>query len=328
MLIQSQVARLTAQLEESREREQEFRQLSDRSKKEVDGYAASINKIQTRFMEALKDRGTFEHECNEAKEEAAALQSALASSKKENTKLEERNAELQKKLTEATDALLHSSVPGVAKMTHLEQDLAESRAAAQQLQKRLTVAQGDLEYAKTAYQQASQAAAQLRTENRELETRAARLADDRDSHNPDPQAARTRTLQLQQRREVAELVRMLDEQRAIVRDRENEIQRLRDEVRGLRATRRDTRQSSVPRSPRLSAALGSSVLSPRSHSHSHSHHHQTATPSARGAGGSSRAASPMSGAGTAGAGTPQQQGPPPMGIFETPLLGRHAHLRD
>ena len=95
------------------------------------------------------------------------------------------------------------------------------------------------------------------------------------------------------------------------------VNRLREEVRSLRASRRETRGSSVPRSPRL----GSSILSPRNN-------HQSTTPSsiARGAT-SSRAASPAAGA----------QQLPPMGVFDaggggaggvTAFFGRHAHLRD
>ena len=118
----------------------EFRQLSDRSKKEVDGYAASINKIQTRFMEALKDRGIFEAECTEAKEQASTLTTSLESARKENETLKDTNTELRKKLSEATESLLHSSVPELSKMAQLSQDLEESRAAAQ-----LRVENGELE---------------------------------------------------------------------------------------------------------------------------------------------------------------------------------------
>lgn len=315
-----QVSRLTAQLEESRRREEEFRQLSDRSKKEVDGYTVSINKIQTKFMEALRDRGIFEAECNEAKEQAETLTSSLQSARKEIATLKDTNTEFRSKLSEATESLLHSAVPELAKMAQLEKDLEESRAVTQRLEKRLTLAQGDHEYTKTAYQQASQSAAQLRTENGELESRIEDL-ERRAGDNV------VRIHELQNRQEVAELARLLAEQRALVRDRELELNRLRDEIRSLRNSRRETRQSSVPRSPRLSAAALGAVLSPRTHI--------PTTPSARGAASSSRAASPasVSGVGVGGVQYDRQQQqqqppPPPMGVFEPQFLGRHSHLRD
>ncbi|RYP26609.1 hypothetical protein DL768_011685 [Monosporascus sp. mg162] len=314
------IARLTAELQESREREDEFRRLSDRSKKEVDGYASSINTIQAKFMEALKDRGIFEADCAEAMEKANTLTSALESARKENATLRETNTELRKKLSEATQSLLNSSIPEVSKLAQLEKDLEEARARVQHLEKRVTLAQGDLEYTKNAYQQASHSATQLRAENRELEARVEALA-----RRADDNVARVN--ELQSRQEVAELARLLAEQRSIARDREARLGQLHEELRLARAGRRETRQSSVPRSPRTTAGLGggsssASVLSPRNHNH-----HPTTPSSVARAATTSRAASPASATGAQ----------PPLGVFESggggvvpgmPFFNRHAHLRD
>ncbi|RYP60926.1 hypothetical protein DL770_009887 [Monosporascus sp. CRB-9-2] len=315
-VLSAKIARLTAELQESRERENEFRRLSDRSKKEVDGYTSSINTIQAKFMEALKDRGIFEADCAEATEKANTLASALESARKENATLKETNTELQKKLSEATQSLLNSSIPEASKLAQLEKDLEEARARVQHLEKRVTLAQGDLEYTKNAYQQASHSATQLRAENRELEA-LARRADDNVA----------RVNELQSRQEVAELARLLAEQRSIARDREARLGQLHEELRLARAGRRETRQSSVPRSPRMTAALGggsssASVLSPRNHNH-----HPTTPSSVARAATTSRAASPASATGAQ----------PPLGVFESggggvvsgmPFFNRHAHLRD
>ncbi|RYP66488.1 hypothetical protein DL769_006031 [Monosporascus sp. CRB-8-3] len=318
--LSAKIARLTVELKESKERENEFRRLSDRSKKEVDGYTASINTIQAKFMEALKDRGIFEADCAEATEKANALTSALESARKENATLKETNTELRKKLSEATQSLLNSSIPEASKLAQLEKDLEEARTRVQHLEKRVTLAQGDLEYTKNAYQQASHSATQLRAENRELEARAEVLA-----RRADDNVARVN--ELQSRQEVAELARLLAEQRGITRDREARLGQLHEELRLARAGRRETRQSSVPRSPRMTAALGggsssASVLSPRNHNH-----HPTTPSSVARAATSSRAASPASATGAQ----------PPLGVFESggggvvpgmPFFNRHAHLRD
>ncbi|RYP34866.1 hypothetical protein DL766_002764 [Monosporascus sp. MC13-8B] len=318
--LSAKIARLTAELKESGERENEFRHLSDRSKEEVDGYTASINTIQTKFMEALKDRGIFEADCAEATEKANTLTSVLESVRKENATLKETNTELRKKLSEATESLLNSSIPEVSKLAQLEKDLEEARAKAQHLEKRVTLAQGDLEYTKNAYQQASHSATQLRAENRELEARLEALA-----RRADDNVARVN--ELQSRQEAAELARLLAEQRGITRDREARLGQLHEELRLARAGRRETRQSSVPRSPRMTAALGggsssASVLSPRNHNH-----HPTTPSSVARAATSSRAASPASATGAQ----------PPLGVFESggggvvsgmPFFNRHAHLRD
>ncbi len=304
-------------------------------------------------MEALKDRGIFEAECNEATEQARALTSALKSARNENETLKDANADLRKRLSEATESLLTSSVPEASRLARTEKELEEARDKVQYLEKRLALAQRDHEYAKNAYQEASQGTMQLRADNRALEARVEALA-----RQADDNVVRVR--QLQARRETEELAQLLSEQRAAVRDRELELGRLREEVRSLRNGRRETLQSSVPRSPRLSAALERSVLSPRTSSaaypHHHNHHHnqyRQSTPSVRGtAASSSRAASPASvvggggggggggGAGPGpgpgpGSGGPQQPQQPPMGVFESPggngataFFGRHAHLRD
>ncbi|RYP65397.1 hypothetical protein DL771_008342 [Monosporascus sp. 5C6A] len=318
--LSGKITRLTAELRESRERENEFRRLSDRSKKEVDGYTSSINTIQAKFMEALKDRGIFEANCAEATEKANTLTSALESARKENAILKETNTELRKKLSEATQSLLNSSIPEASKLAQLEKDLEEAQARVQYLEKRVTLAQGDLEYTKNAYQQASHSATQLRAENRELEARIEALA-----RRADDNVARVN--ELQSRQEVAELARLLAEQRGIARDHEARLGQLHEELRLARAGRRETRQSSVPRSPRMTAALGgasssASVLSPRNHNH-----HPTTPSSVARAATSSRAASPASATGVQ----------PPVGVFESggggvvsgmPFFNRHAHLRD
>ncbi|RYP16184.1 hypothetical protein DL767_010213 [Monosporascus sp. MG133] len=319
-VLAAKIARLTAELQESKERENEFRRLSDRSKKEIDGYTSSIGTIQAKFMEALKDRGIFEADCAEATEKANTLASALESTRKENATLKETNTELRKKLSEATQSLLNSSIPETSKLAQLEKDLEEARARVQHLEKRVTLAQGDLEYTKNAYQQASHTATQLRAENRELEARAEALARRADDNV-------VRVNELQSRQEVAELARLLAEQRGIARDREARLGQLHEELRLARSGRRATRQSSVPRSPRMTAALGggsssTSVLSPRNHNH-----HPTTPSSVARAATTSRAASPASATGAQ----------PPFGVFESggggvvpgmPFFNRHAHLRD
>ena len=89
--------RLTTQLAQSKERENEYRELSDRTKKEVDEHKAWFNKTQLKFMDALKDRGTYESECKAAQEKAEAVTTALESARKENETLKDTNAELKKK---------------------------------------------------------------------------------------------------------------------------------------------------------------------------------------------------------------------------------------
>ncbi|KAI1469751.1 uncharacterized protein F4812DRAFT_457152 [Daldinia caldariorum] len=244
--LSAKVTSLETKLRESREREKIFRRLSDRSKKEVDDYASTVNLMQEKYMAALKDRGTYEDQYYKAKEEALAASASLESKKREHNELKEKYAEQQKRLSAAHESLLESANPEVVKITRLEKELEEFKSKAQTFEKKVTLTNNELEYAKNAYQDASQRAAELQTENRALERRVEEL-------NRKANENMVKVNQIHAESESRELLRLLNEQKVIVRDRDMELNRLRDELRMLRESRRGTRQSSVPRSPRLSA---------------------------------------------------------------------------
>ncbi|KAI0844568.1 hypothetical protein F5Y00DRAFT_248311 [Daldinia vernicosa] len=244
--LSAKVTSLKAKLRESQMREKQFRQLSDRSKKEVDNYASTVRLVQEKYMNSLKDRGTYEDEYYKAKEEALAASASLDSKRRELDDLKEKFAEQEKRLSATHESLLKSANPEVAKMARLEKELEESKIKVQILEKKAALANNELEYAKNAYQDASQRAAELQTENRALEQRVEELHRKADDNM-------VQINQIYAESESKELLRLLNEQKSIVRDRDLELIRLRDELRMLKENRRGTRQSSVPRSPRLSA---------------------------------------------------------------------------
>ncbi|KAI1645595.1 uncharacterized protein F4817DRAFT_343082 [Daldinia loculata] len=244
--LSAKVTNLKAKLRESQMREKQFRELSDRSKKEVDNYASTVRLVQEKYMTSLKDRGTYEDQYYKAKEEALAASASLESKRREYDELKEKFAEQQKRLSAAHESLLKSANPEVAKMVRLEKELEESKIKVQSLEKKASLANNELEYAKNAYQDASRRAAELQTENRALEQRVEEL-------NRKANDNTVKINQIYAESESKELLRLLNEQKSIVRDRDLELNRLRDELRMLKENRRGTRQSSVPRSPRLSA---------------------------------------------------------------------------
>ncbi|KAI0457986.1 hypothetical protein F5B21DRAFT_58233 [Xylaria acuta] len=303
-------AGLESKLEESKARETEFRQLSDRAQKEVDGYVSSINNIQTRYMDALKERGIFEADCKIAQEQASVLSGSLESCRAEIATLKATRTELEKKLAENNNALLHSSNPDLVKVAELEKSLNEANADVQQLKKRIVVMQSDLDYSKNLYNQASQRAIDLSSENRGYENKIRDLQRKADDNIVEVN-------KVQSRNEVRILAQQVKEQKNLVRERTAELNRIKEELKSLKSGRRETRQSSVPRSPRLSS-LG--VMSPRN---------GTRVPSAMGGPSSSRGTSPQ----------------PPMAVFDGPVgsgngvqnaamfnqgpgANRFAHLRD
>ncbi|GAP84150.2 putative hda1 complex protein [Rosellinia necatrix] len=304
-------AEFGSKLEESKAREIEFRQLSDRAQSEVNGYVSSINKIQTRYMEALKERGIFEADCKTAQEQASVLSGSLDSCRAEIGMLKATRTELGKKLAEANEALLHSSNPNLIKMAELENNLNIANTEVQRLETKLILVQSEADYNKNLYNKASQRATELSAENRGYEKKIGELQRKADNNIIEVN-------KIQSRNEVRILAQQVKEQKNLVRERATELTRVKDELKSLKSGRRETRQSSVPRSPRLNSLGG--VMSPRN---------GTRGPSAMGGPSSSRGTSPQ----------------PPVAVFDNPVgsgngmqnaallnqgpgASRFAHLRD
>ncbi|KAK6067442.1 hypothetical protein SCUP515_10175 [Seiridium cupressi] len=297
----AKMAKLEAELEKTRSERDQFRELADRTKREVDSWTTSMKRIQPRYMAALRDRGIFQKERDTALENQREMSAQLQLTKKELSTASQTNGELKQKLAEAQESLLSGDNPDLAKMTRIEKEVEEARVKVSAFEKKAASAQRDREFASNEYQNASHRAFELRKENDALQQQIVDLARKADDNI-------VLINQTQQRNEVGELVRLLEEQRTIVKDRENELNRAREQLAVLKNGRRETRQSSVPRSPRLG------VSSPRTV-------RRAAPEAASGAG--SRGTSPsfdvggtiMPGIGSLFAG--QQQG-----------NGRYAHLRD
>ena len=130
-----------------------------------------------------------------------------------------------------------------------EKDLEAAQAEVERMKKRVDNAERELEYTRGAYQNASQAANDLGNENRELAVRIKGL-----EHKASENLLTIHKVNVEN--QVKQLIKANDELAVVLRERESEIDRLREEMRVLK-TRRETRQSSVPKSPRMG------VMSPR-----------------------------------------------------------------
>lgn len=341
-----QVAKLEADLKEKETVEELTNRRLRALELQVKSHEKSARKIQPKYMEALRDRGTFEIERDRAVKALEAANARLAASNAAVQELKEKNTALEARLVEATTT---AAAPGDSARAD---DGAEPVAAANSttdaaahqkpydriaaLEKKLASATADRDFIGERYQAASSAAAQLGTENAELKGQLEGLAA-RASEN-------LREVQrIQKSAEADGLRRMLREQGAIARERERELERARDELRLLRNGRRETRAGSTPRSPRLG------VMSPRGGGRA-----GNGGTAAAPAGGAGPMASVMGGGSSAGGGGvgvggngPGSRGnsPAPMGgVFDggagsgplpgmtlfgqQPGNGRWGHLRD
>ncbi|ORY71305.1 uncharacterized protein BCR38DRAFT_479809 [Pseudomassariella vexata] len=300
--LSTRILKLEAELQETRAQRESFRELSDRTKQELDSWVTSLKKIQPKYMVALKDRGTFQAERDAARKEANVTSARLESAQDEIDALKKTNATLERKLGEANESLLTSANPELAKMARLRKDNDNNSMKITALEKKVTLAENEVEFFRDRFQQASQGTRDLIDTKADLKRQVEEL-----SRKASDNIVKVNKIQAQS--EARELTRMLNEQTAIVRDRDNELNRVKAELRSAKNGRRETRQSSVPQSPRMG---GLGVLSPRNAGRNTSA--AVGAPSSRG---TSPAAPP---------GVFDGHGGPLFG--QQPGNGRFAHLRD
>ncbi|KJZ74175.1 hypothetical protein HIM_06406 [Hirsutella minnesotensis 3608] len=245
-------------------------------------YERTTNQVYGSHRKALEDRSKL---AAENKKLEAMLQTAKESASKDSAKAEKRISELEAVVTRLT-----ADPEGIDSETPLAKTnkvLMESQERVQMLEKRLENAHKDGEYVRNLYQEASSSAGATQTENEELKKQVADLQQKSDG--------RVRIHEIQAESSARDSTRHIRELKALVKERELELDRVREDLRQLRNGRRETRQVSVPRSPRTG------MMSPR---------HGRAYGSS-----ASRGTSPAPAPGSDGATLP-------------PGNGRWAHLRD
>ncbi|KAK3904205.1 hypothetical protein C8A05DRAFT_13895 [Staphylotrichum tortipilum] len=246
----AKIAELEAQLATQNIIETKMREHFSSLESQLRSNERTIQSIQPKFMEALKDRGTFAKQCQNAVEKATAATARLEAQKAEVETLKEKNKALEAKLSETTDILTNSTVPEIAQLAQAEKARTEALSTIEKVEKKLRTAQNEADYSRKAYQDASNAHTELDREFKTLRASAAEL-------ERRAGANLLRIHQIQAEGEARETARRFDELRATLENRERELERAKDELRYLKSGRRETRQSSVPRSPRMG------VMSPR-----------------------------------------------------------------
>ena len=212
--------------------------------------AKTIRKCQERLLEATQDRGVFQAERDKATAALATTQEKLTSRTEALAEMRTQKTELETRLAE-TNALLAGSVqPDVAQIGTLRTELGTAKDKIASLQRKVANADQDLDHARHAYQDASNAAADLSTENRDLSARVKELERRAADNLRQIHESHLRSEAGAYRAQWSEAVTMLKE-------RQSELEWTREELRVLKNGRRETRQQSVPRSPRLG------VISPR-----------------------------------------------------------------
>lgn len=316
-----QIATLQSRLASQSTIEGQYRDLIKSLEAQVQSWEKSVRNAQPKFYQANRDRGIFQKE-NEA------IKKKLEQRDREITKLKEQNQALQAKL----------DTPELARSTAAEEELEKARAKIQSLERRIKSTEDNMDYLREQYQTATSEANKFENERRELLGRITELEKKAGKNFLEIQ---TKNREMNEREQLRQLMEKNDR----IRDLEREVDRAREDLRHMKNGRRETRQGSVPRSPRP-GAVGGIIMSPRPPRGVGAVGQQQGGPGSRGTSpapvtgnfynnnnsdgysSSASAAGPgNSGAGAAGGG---RGGPPSMTLFSQPTGngGRWEHLRD
>lgn len=241
------LAEKVAELERQREfadAEAEYKSAIEGLSKRVKEYERTSSKIYKAHRMALQDRSKYEAS---AKSAEAALLKAKEQTQKDADKAQAKITELEEQIARLVAPQDGSEDSPLAVSEKL---LKEAQANAKRLEERVKLAQNEAEYARVLYQDGSADAATVRGENIDLKKENEELK----QKNSDSLAS---VHKINAEASIAEYLSQIKALAAQLRDRESEVDRVRDELRQLRSVRRDTRQSSVPRSPRMG------MMSPR-----------------------------------------------------------------
>ncbi|TQN71188.1 putative membrane protein, partial [Colletotrichum shisoi] len=245
--LSTKISELEHQLEEKTTLEINLRKHITNLAKRVKSHDKTINLIQERHMAALRERSQFESLRDDAQQnEGKAWEETHVWQDKAKT-LEE---ELKKKSAILEEALINAGTVATETFKEKTAELEKALGKIAELEKKLESRDGELGYARDAYQTANHANSELTRENRELKEQVELL-------RKSAVGSLAQVQKVNAGEQVKEMQRQITETQAISKDREKELARIEKELRALKNGRRETRQQSVPRSPRLG------MMSPR-----------------------------------------------------------------
>lgn len=231
---------------EASNRDAEYRAVITSLEKRVKEYERSTHIIYETERVALQDRSRFE---GEKRKIEAAMQSAAAQAEREAEKARRKISELETTVARLTQDP-NASDPQDTPLARSEKLLQEAQAKIAMLEKRLENAHKEADYIRSTYQDAASRASELQAENNQLRKQNEDLSEKAAENS-------VRIHEIQERNTAHIYLQQIAELKAQIQSRDMELERAREELRQLKNGRRETRQSSVPRSPRMG------MMSPR-----------------------------------------------------------------
>lgn len=218
---------------------------------QLDDLERDLEGLQYRFEEQRMELASTKSALDEANSTAMTAMERMNQAMTSSGTLRTERTELKQKLEDANKKLLEHEIPERREYEELRLALEKATLDKEKSDKRAETAQRDLDWTRSAYQESSSRALELAEQSRDLEAKLAvteRLASDQQIRAQQESGRnRDKALATQNRK----LKQLLSDREALLKLKDEELQRLKDANRG----RMGTRGNSVPRSPRLGSPM-------------------------------------------------------------------------
>jgi len=242
----------------SNEAQLRLQQLLSEAQLQIEEHVSALSELQFRHEEQRDQLIRVTNERDAAIITAQQAVTRYTEAADSASKLKATRTMLQEQLDAANARLLKHEVPERAELEASRLAAEQARTETVKLQERLEKVQKELEYTRSLYQNTSQRASGLATQNTDLDARL-KLAEGQATGEQAKLRqmsydAQSRAL----RADNQQLKAQLKDRQAALKFRDEEIARLKEASRG----RMGTRGSSIPRSPRLGSPMKSRQGSP------------------------------------------------------------------
>jgi chromosome segregation ATPase len=240
------------ELDKKDETNVQLRQKVIELERRVDDYDATLRKIHPKYREAIRERGDFELSRNAAQSQAAVLTERIQARISEIESLKEQKKSLETELASSRTALGNSPIPEVAELAKAQEAIRSLEDEKARLEKRIASLQKDFDFTRDSYQKASSSAVEAMNELGEMKEKMVEL-------KRKASDTTVRIAEIQRSNANKENIERIQELESLISDREQELKKVHEELKVKTNGRRETRGTSVPRSPRM----GSGAMSPR-----------------------------------------------------------------
>ncbi|KAF2208491.1 hypothetical protein CERZMDRAFT_101241 [Cercospora zeae-maydis SCOH1-5] len=230
--------------------EQKLRELLQNMQERLDEHVKALEDLQYRYEDQRRGLLEVKKQRDGAIITAERAAARMTSVEADNTALRTERTQLKEALGEARQQLLNHTIPEVRELEELRMQVQQSKTKEEKAVKKAAATEQDVEWIRSQYQEASNQVRDLRQNNKELEQSLEKA-----NTIAKGEQARARQASAQGHNKILEqetkkLRSMVENMKVAMKNKDEQLALLR-EGRG----RIGTRQSSVPRSPRMGSPM-------------------------------------------------------------------------